>query len=173
MRTRSLAFLSVAAGLAIGACGGSQKPDNSPFTQKADVIKREKGAIPDDPDPTARPGQGDLSLPTEPIYFDFDAATVREDSRATLQRYADYLKKNPRATITIAGHTDERGTTEYNLALGDQRAKATRDYLARLGVDVSRLQVTTFGEERPAETGAGESAWSRNRRAELDTAGGR
>jgi peptidoglycan-associated lipoprotein len=164
-------FLSVVAGLAVTACGGTAKKDDSPFTQKADVIKREKGEIPDDPDPSGRTRPADAALPTEPIYFDFDTAAVRDDSRATLARYAEYLKKNPKVTVTIAGHTDERGTTEYNLALGDQRAKAARDYLARLGVDVSRIEVTTFGEERPADPGSGESSWSRNRRAELDISG--
>lgn len=106
-------------------------------------------------------GSGDLGT----VYFDYDSYQITGSGRDTLSANADWLKSNSAATIQIEGHCDERGTTEYNLALGERRANATRDYLVRLGVDRSRVSVISYGEERPAEAGHDESAWGRNRRS--------
>jgi peptidoglycan-associated lipoprotein len=103
----------------------------------------------------------------KPVYFDYDRSLVREDQRAVLLSNAQWLKANPRYIVEIGGHCDERGTTEYNLALGDRRANAIRDYLVGLGVDASRLEVVSYGEERPAIPGSGEETWAQNRRAEF------
>ncbi len=101
------------------------------------------------------------------VYFDYDRSLVREDQRAVLLANAEWLRANPRYVVEIGGHCDERGTTEYNLALGDRRANAIKEYLVGLGVDGSRLELVSYGEERPAAAGSGEEAWAKNRRAEF------
>jgi peptidoglycan-associated lipoprotein len=101
----------------------------------------------------------------ENIRFDFDKSFIREDAKPILQAVADYLKKNPGAKILIEGHCDERGTSEYNMALGDRRAHAARKYLEALGVPRSRLSTISYGEERPLDPGHDEEAWAKNRRA--------
>jgi peptidoglycan-associated lipoprotein len=112
---------------------------------------------------------GDTAPPADNIYFDYDSFQVAETSKPTLSNVADYLTKNPGATVTISGHTDARGTTEYNLMLGDQRAKAAHDYLVRLGIDPIRIKTISFGEERPAVPGETEESMSKNRRDEFST----
>lgn len=99
------------------------------------------------------------------IYFDFDRYNIRDDSNETLGRNAAWLKKNPNTKIQIEGHCDERGTNEYNLALGDRRAKSTRDYLVSLGINPGRISTISFGEEKPFDPGHNEEAWAKNRRA--------
>lgn len=99
------------------------------------------------------------------IHFDFDKYNIREDAKATLMKNADWLKKNPGVKIQVEGHCDERGANDYNLALGDKRAKSTRDYLSSLGIDGGRISTISFGEERPQDPGHNEAAWAKNRRA--------
>ncbi len=102
-----------------------------------------------------------------PIYYELDSATLRPDSRELLERVAEALRPRPEVRVTISGHTCELGTTEYNLALGQRRAAAARDYLVKLGADRDRIAIVSYGEERPAEMGSGESVWSKNRRSEF------
>ena len=102
-----------------------------------------------------------------PIYFDYDKADVREDQRAALSGFADYLKARPALRAALEGHCDERGTIEYNLALGQRRAESVATFLARAGVATERVAVASYGKERPADTGSGEAAWARNRRVEM------
>jgi len=99
------------------------------------------------------------------VFFDTDQSTIREDGRGTLNKQAEWLKKYTNYQITVEGHCDERGTREYNLALGERRANASRDYLVALGVSPSRLQTISYGKERPDPVGSDEAAWARNRRA--------
>jgi peptidoglycan-associated lipoprotein len=99
------------------------------------------------------------------VFFDTDSSTVREDGRQTLNRQAEWLKKYGNYQITIEGHCDERGTREYNLALGERRANAARQYLIAQGIPASRLKTVSYGKERPDPVGSDEAAWSRNRRA--------
>ena len=99
------------------------------------------------------------------VLFDFDKSEVTEDGRRTCQVVADYLKKNPRAKLQIEGHCDERGTAEYNLALGDRRATAVMTYLVSLGVSKEALSTVSFGKEKPLDPGHDEEAWAKNRRA--------
>jgi len=105
------------------------------------------------------------------IFFDFDKADVREQDRATLSRNADALKRFDFLRITVEGHCDERGTVEYNLALGERRAKAAYDYLVSLGVPADRLKTVSYGKEVPACTQSGEECWQRNRRSHFTIAG--
>ena len=99
------------------------------------------------------------------IHFDFDQSFIREDARPTLRTVADYLKANPAASILIEGHCDERGTAEYNIALGERRAESTKSYLVSLGVKAGALSTVSFGEEKPLDPGHDEAAWAKNRRA--------
>jgi peptidoglycan-associated lipoprotein len=99
------------------------------------------------------------------VRFDFDKSVVKEDGRKTCQVVADYMKKNPKAKLLIEGHCDERGTAEYNLALGDRRATAVMTYLVSLGVPKATLSTVSFGKERPLDSGHDEEAWAKNRRA--------
>ena len=99
------------------------------------------------------------------VYFGYDSAVLDGNSQATLFRQAAFLKGNPSLTVTIEGHCDERGTREYNLALGERRAAAARDYLLAQGVDPARIRVISYGKERPVAVGSNETSWSKNRRA--------
>ena len=101
------------------------------------------------------------------VYFDYDKTDLSDATRATLQGNSEWLRSNPKRTIRIEGHCDERGTIEYNINLGDRRASAIRDCLTGLGVNATRMRIVSYGEERPVDPGHAESAWSKNRRAEF------
>ena len=102
-----------------------------------------------------------------PVYFRFDATKIEESELAKVEAVARHLADNPDRVVTIEGNCDERGSNEYNLSLGELRAIAVRDYLVQLGVDVARIQVKSYGEEKPAVDGHDESAWAKNRRGEF------
>jgi len=104
---------------------------------------------------------------SEPVYFDFDRSEIRPEYRPLLENKAAWLKARPEHRIRIEGHCDERGTAEYNLALGEKRAFSVMDYLVTLGVPAKRMSTISYGEERPVFRGQDESAWARNRRAEF------
>ena len=101
------------------------------------------------------------------INFDFDKSDIREMDKAKLQAIADFLKTYPDAKIQIAGNCDERGTVEYNLALGERRAKSARDYMVNMGVKANRVSTISYGKERPVALGHDEDAWAKNRRDEF------
>lgn len=101
------------------------------------------------------------------IYFDYDESTLSDDTRQKLSRNADLLKSQAQFSVTIEGHADSRGTNEYNLALGERRANAVRDYLSSLGVAAGRVRTISYGEERPVCTEEAESCWSQNRRVHM------
>jgi peptidoglycan-associated lipoprotein len=106
------------------------------------------------------------------VFFDYDMDEIREDQKATLDAKVPILNANPDVRIRIAGHTDDRGSDEYNLALGQRRAAAVRRYLAARGISENRFDVESFGEQRPAQQGENEDAWSKNRRAEFELIAG-
>lgn len=99
------------------------------------------------------------------VFFDFDESNLTSTAQETVTRLAAWLSQYPGKTLTVEGHADERGTREYNLALGARRANAVKDYLVVLGVDPNRIETVSFGEERPAVLGSNEQAWAQNRRA--------
>jgi peptidoglycan-associated lipoprotein len=105
------------------------------------------------------------------VYFDFDKSDIREADRATLSKDADALKRFDFLRVTVEGHCDERGTVEYNLALGERRAKAAYDYLVSLGVPAERLKTVSYGKEVPVCTQSSEDCWQRNRRAHFTVTG--
>lgn len=101
------------------------------------------------------------------VRFDYNSDAIRQDAAAVLNQHAAFLASNPSAKVLVAGHTDERGSREYNMSLGERRAAAVRSYLASKGANVSNIEIISFGEEQPAAAGSNEGAWSQNRRAEL------
>ena len=100
----------------------------------------------------------------ESIYFDFDKSNLKSDATASLHRNAEWISKNPTAKIRIEGNCDERGTTEYNVALGERRANSAKQYLLKLGVSADRLTTVSYGKEKPLDLGHDEAAWAKNRR---------
>tara|TARA_B100000686_G_scaffold315737_1_gene362943 strand:+ start:196 stop:732 length:537 start_codon:yes stop_codon:yes gene_type:complete len=106
------------------------------------------------------------------VYFDFDKAEIRADETSTLKDQAAWLKKYMNVTIVVEGHADERGTREYNLALGERRANAVKEYLVSRGVSASRIETVSYGKERPAVLGSNDSAWAQNRRGVSVVRGG-
>ncbi|MDM5177132.1 peptidoglycan-associated lipoprotein Pal [Massilia sp. DJPM01] len=134
--------------------------------------------------PVARPANGRDVLPVQAgsvdpltdtggalakrsVYFDYDSYTVRNDGHRVVESHASFLNKNKSRKIIIQGNTDERGGTEYNLALGQKRAEAVRKSLAVLGVAESQMEAVSLGEVKPQATGSNETAWARNRRADI------
>lgn len=181
MKTDHAFFRSALAALALvlAACGGAKRPPVvagqpgaratipathtpvQPVNEGPDFPPIEGGGP-----ASGEPGiYGLESSPLADIHFDFDQSALTEEARAILGKHATWLQGHPGVRVAVEGHCDERGTVEYNLALGDQRAKAARDYLANLGVPAERLAAVSFGKERPLDPGHSEEAWARNRRA--------
>lgn len=100
-------------------------------------------------------------------FFNYDESTLSAEAQSALSTSASWLKKNPQYNLLVEGHCDERGTEQYNLALGDRRANTAKEYLMTLGVDSARIRTVSYGEERPFDPGHDESAWAKNRRAHL------
>lgn len=98
------------------------------------------------------------------VFFGYDKFDLTPEARATLDRQAAWLNQYPRVTVTVEGHADERGTREYNIALGERRANSVKNYLLARGVDANRIATTSYGKERPAVLGSNEAAWAQNRR---------
>ena len=144
----ALASKSVGEGR-IGATGES----NTPSSSSLDQLKAGKPPI------TA------ASSPLKDIFFEFDSYALRGNARDILKSNADWLKSNPSARIEVEGHCDERGTSEYNLALGAKRSQTAKDYLASLGISPDRISTISYGEEIPVCTEATENCWGQNRRA--------
>ena len=168
MNKKMISLVAIAAALSLTA-GCARRNRELPPAPPSETAPGEQGL----PGEIGTPGQtvpgsrADFlqSVPTDRVYFDFDSYSLDGEDRATLDAQADWLTRNPNVRVTIEGHADERGTREYNLALGDRRANAARDYLEARGVASSRMQVISWGKERPAVEGSTEYAWSQNRRA--------
>ena len=109
----------------------------------------------------------DNILSNKTIYFDFDSDFLSEETRNILRAHAEYLSKNPNVSVILEGHCDERGSREYNLALGDRRSNSVNEFLEILGASEGQMENVSYGEEKPIELGHDESAWKRNRRVEI------
>ena len=116
------------------------------------------------PPPTPAPAATPFEQAVHDAYFDYDKADIRSDSREALAQTAEYLKANPSIRVTIEGHCDERGSTEYNLGLGDRRSAAVREYLVSLGVSADRMNTVSFGKEKPFCLEHNDTCWQQNRR---------
>jgi peptidoglycan-associated lipoprotein len=133
-----------------------------PTIQNAQV---KESAVKEELKPVAR--QGELRATLENIYFDFDSYKLTEAARIILAKNVDLMKNDPATKVRIEGNCDERGSDEYNLALGQKRAEAAKRYLVSMGVALDRLSVISYGEEKPFDSGHNESAWAKNRRDEF------
>jgi peptidoglycan-associated lipoprotein len=175
MRTtlRTLALVAVAA-IALGAAGCAKKATQAPPTP----APTPGGTT----TPTPTPTPGGTTTPTTPtsgadpatvvrslqtVFFALDSWALDDGARGALDANARVLRDNPGVSVTIEGHCDERGTVEYNLALGERRAESVRQYLVDAGIGQGRMAVVSFGKERPVADGSDEAAWARNRRAEF------
>jgi len=105
------------------------------------------------------------NVASDRVFFDLDQSDIDAEDQATLRSQAAYLKQYPNVRVTIEGHCDERGTREYNLALGERRANAAKNYLASQGIDAGRISTISYGKERPDALGSDEASWAKNRRA--------
>lgn len=108
--------------------------------------------------------EGRTDAPMLPVYFDFDKSNIRANQQARIEKNASFLKNNPQVTIQVQGNCDERGTNEYNMALGERRAMSAKKYLVNLGIAGNRITTISFGEEKPLALGHNEHAWAQNRR---------
>jgi peptidoglycan-associated lipoprotein len=126
---------------------------SAPASQRSSLEQLQQG----------KPVGSAASSPLRDIYFDFDRSDLRPDARDTLKQNAGWLQKNPSATVQIEGHCDERGTAEYNLALGAKRAQTAKDYLTTLGISAQRLSTISYGQELPVCTEHAEECWQKNR----------
>jgi len=191
MFLRKLVFLLLI-GLLAAACFGCAKKATCPpvpGAAAAEAPAAPGGAMAAPEAPRAAPGEGvtEEGVPGEEaapgaalgpeaarrafsedkVYFEFDSYTLSPEAERTLDAKAAYLRENPRARVLIEGHADERGTDEYNLALGERRAMAAKSYLCAAGIDSGRINTISYGEERPVDPAQNEEAWAKNRRDEF------
>lgn len=160
----------LAIALALSACS-SRRPDRLPPTPPSGTDTATNGTTGMDQGGvtgTGLPGSQShflQSVPSDRVFFDTDVYALSGEARAILDSQADYLRNYPAVAVTIEGHADERGTREYNLALGERRANSVRNYLESRGISAGRMTTISWGKERPAVEGSHEGAWSQNRRA--------
>lgn len=157
------------AGLVIAGCA-SQAPEPPPPPDPEPVAAQPPAPPPPPPPPVFNDNMepfypGTTRLLERVFYFEYDRAVINTADLEALQVHAEVLRDNPSRRLVIEGHCDERGTREYNLALGERRADAVRSFLSASGVAGSRVETVSYGEERPDDPGEGESSWARNRRA--------
>ena len=167
---KSVAFI-IATGALLAACK-SPAPVAPPAVEERPVATTPPVADNRDVRPVETPAVDPLNDPkgvlaNRSVYFDFDSYVVREDGKPVVANHSQYLNQNKGRKVLIQGNTDERGGTEYNLALGQKRAEAVRRSMAALGVAETQMEAVSLGEEKPKATGSGEEAWAENRRADI------
>lgn len=159
--------------LAIVGCASSGGTTDEAATTDTSVEESQTQAVPNSPavdvvtEEQATMAANPL-LEQTVVYFGYDRSEIRPEFKDILNAHAQYLVANPQASVALEGHCDERGTVEYNLALGERRANTVKRYLVVQGVNPSQLESVSFGEERPAMVGSDDSAWSKNRRTEIN-----
>jgi len=169
---RAFLIVSIAAATALllaTDCGKKPKPEMEPGTEEVpeeELAPPEETAPPEEGETTeGQPTEEEISLLLEDIHFDYDDDSIRDDAKEILNANAQVLMDNPWVNILIEGHCDERGTVEYNLALGERRALNAKKYLVSYGIDPSRISIISYGKERPLDPRHNEEAWAKNRRA--------
>ncbi|MBT3775822.1 MAG: OmpA family protein [Gemmatimonadales bacterium] len=189
MIVRRFAVAVLAATLAVGACKGDPPPMPEPPTADQDSLQAYRDSVAN-AERMAREAAAAAAAERaaaaaeraaaaaarttlmERVLFDYDESAIRMDQQSLLRQKVAILRASPQVQIRIAGHADERGSTEYNLALGTSRAAAIRDYLTDSGLPASRFSIVSYGEERPSNRSSSEMAWSQNRRAEFEITAG-
>lgn len=168
-------FFTVSCGKKATVKGEGVSAETSAEMEKPTEIKEEVVSIPEkvtEETVTAKveedmPGEVVEEVAFDNVLFDFDKYFIREDARPTLEKLGSYMMENPDIKVLIEGHCDERGTNEYNFALGERRSQAAKEYLANLAIDSSRVKTISYGEERPLDPGHNEGSWAQNRRAQF------
>ena len=185
MTVRRFFVLVFAATLLAGACGGDPPPPPPPppgpdqdslrryqdsvaaaqaeARRLAEEEARQRAAEAE----RQRAIQAARTTLTTPVFFDYDESEIRQDAADALRDKVEILRASPQVQIRVEGHADERGTTEYNIALGNRRAESVRQFLTGFGLSENRFEIVSFGEGRPLQQGSNEAAWARNRRAEF------
>ena len=163
-------MLVVLAGVLLLAGCAKRATQAPPTTTSTPPVPGSTTPTPSDTPPpvtseTPTPGADAIIAQLRPAFFDYDSYSLGEAARGALDGNARVLRDNPGVSIVVEGHCDERGTSEYNQALGERRAMAARDYLAAAGIESSRMRVISYGKERPFATGSDEESWAQNRRA--------
>lgn len=154
-----LRFLSIiAAASLLAAC------ESAPESSSTKAASATPPAAPAKPSIVPGSEQDFIANVGDRVFFDFDKYALRADAKGTLDKQAAWLKKYPTYSLTIEGHADERGTREYNLALGERRANSVKEYLVGAGVPAARVKTISYGKERPVALGSNDAAWSQNRR---------
>lgn len=166
MKRSIVIVLGTAASIALAGCQKSAPPENLPPQPTAPPPSQPAGPTPGSQQHFVSSMNG-----RDVIYFDTDMYDIDEVDAAALRAQAQWLMQYPQARAKIEGHCDERGTREYNLALGQRRADAAKNYLVGLGIDASRLSTVSYGKERPVAIGSNPEAWAKNRRAVTITLG--
>jgi len=153
----------IAVGLVFAGCAKQEVKEEKPITQPTKTVEPVKT----EPvkDHAADMETVDQIIAKHDIYFDFDKSNIREDAKPELGKLAEFLKSHGGINVVIEGHCDERGTSDYNLALGEKRAKSTLNYLVSLGVKASRLSTVSYGKEKPQCSESSEECWQKNRRS--------
>ena len=168
---KSLAFIVSSAAL-LSACSSPVKLNDAPVVERAPAAAAQPVADSRDIRPVETGSADPLNDPKgvlakRSVYFDYDSFVVRDDAKPIVENHSAYLSKNKARKVLIQGNTDERGGTEYNLALGQKRAEAVRKAMGTMGVAESQMEAVSLGEEKPKAGGAHEAAWAENRRADI------
>ena len=165
MRSKTkLALVFLLAGIIVFSCSGKPKPEIIPPPQVEEPTPPPQLPV---KEPVVKPVEPEIKLALQTIHFEFDKYDIRPNEREILVKNAEQLMAYPNVRILIEGHCDERGTNEYNMSLGERRAKSTRDFLVTYGIDSSRIEIISYGEERPVDPRHNEEAWAKNRRADF------
>ena len=185
MKYRSFVVTVLAATLLMGACSKDPPPPPAPTGPTAEelaqaradsiaAVRAEEAAARAEAEAARRAEEAARraleaarEALTAQVYFDYDMSEIRSDAERVLRGKVELLRNSPQVQLRIEGHADERGSNEYNLALGNRRAQAMVDFFTNFGLDGDRFSIVSYGEERPAAQGSNESAWSQNRRAEF------
>ena len=188
MRIKDLAFPALVITFVLGACGGSEPPpppaptgptqaeidaaraDSIARVQAEEARQREAERVEQERLATARDEA--RSTLEGMVNFDYDESAITAEAETILRRKIPILRSSPTVRLRLEGHADERGSTEYNLALGSRRAESVRDFLSGFGIAADRLMTTSFGEERPLVNSSDETSWAENRRVEFSISGG-
>jgi len=158
---RATVLVALALSLSVTACKKQPPPDDALSISATPALEAPPTSV------KAPTSVRAMAQNFQRVHFEFDSSTLGKEAKDALAANVEIMRSNPDLRVEVQGHCDERGTTEYNIALGDRRAAAVRDYMTRLGVSSTRLEAVSYGEERPLDSSRTEVAWSENRRAEF------
>jgi peptidoglycan-associated lipoprotein len=162
---RLVLALTIAPMLFATSCASEEKKEDAPPTQANNAAEEKPAA--EAPKKELPPEIQKLVANFQRVHFEFNSSDINNETQEALKENAEIMKSRPDVKVEVQGHADERGTNEYNLALGDKRANAVKDYLVRSGIEAARVATVSYGEEKPLVEGQTEQSWSKNRRVEF------